>query len=112
MLHRVAPGPCDESFGIACAEAARLPPSVVAAARAKAAALAAGDATEPGAKRPRVERAPGAVAAEARARAFLKDFAALPAGGGRADAARALVAALAADAADMPELRALVPAGL
>ena len=106
MLHRVAPGPCDESFGIACAEAARLPPSVIAAARAKAAALKAG---EPGAKRPRVERALGAAAAEARAHAFLAAFAALPPGEGRAARAKELVAGLTADAAELPELKACLP---
>ena len=111
MLHRVAPGPCDESFGIACAEAARLPPSVIAAARAKAAALAAGDAVEPGAKRPRVERAPGAAEAEARARTFLAAFAALPPGEDRAARAKELVAGLTADAAELPELRACLPVG-
>ena len=76
MLHRVVPGPCDESFGLACARAARLPDEVVEAAAAKAAEL---EAAGVGKKR-RVGG--GAFEAEGgdsvtRARRFLADFAAL-----------------------------------
>lgn len=42
VLHaQVAPGPCDESFGIQVAEYAQFPPEVVALAKRKAAALEA-----------------------------------------------------------------------
>ena len=75
MLHRVAPGPCDESFGLACARAARLPEEVVEAAATKAAEL---EAAGVGKKR----RVGGVGKAEedsvvARAKRFLADFAAL-----------------------------------
>ena len=78
MLHRVAPGPCDESFGLACARAARLPDEVVEAAAAKAAEL---EAAGVGKKR-RVgglegRSSVGDDSAVARAKRFLVDFAAL-----------------------------------
>lgn len=40
-LHQVAPGPCDESFGIQVAEYAQFPPEVVRLAKRKAEALEA-----------------------------------------------------------------------
>lgn len=83
MLHRVAPGPCDESFGLACARAARLPDEVVEAAAAKAAELEAAGVGkkrrmgggEGGGKEGPADAEAAAVAA--RAERFLADFAAL-----------------------------------
>jgi len=106
MLHRVALGASDDSFGVACAVAARLPPDVVADARARAAAIEAGDGGEPGAKRARVEASPAAAAANVRARAFLAAVAALPAGD--VAGARVLVDNLRAEG--LPELQALLAA--
>lgn len=80
MLHRVAPGPCDESFGLACARAARLPDEVVEAAAAKAAELEAagvGKKRRVGGVGGGAGAAAGGGGAAARATRFLADFAAL-----------------------------------
>ena len=105
MLYRVAPGPCDQSFGIHVAEVAGFPEAVVEAARARAAALE--DFSEPAAKKARVgEGEEDAVST--RARAFLTALAGLGEGEGALAEAKALVEGLAKDAAEIPELRALV----
>lgn len=80
MLHRVAPGPCDESFGLACARAARLPDEVVEAAAAKAAELEAagvGKKRRVGGMEEGKSSGSDDGSAVARAKRFLVDFAAL-----------------------------------
>ena len=44
MLYALRPGACAQSFGIHCAEFARFPAEVLAAARAKAAAASGAEA--------------------------------------------------------------------
>ena len=92
MLYELRPGACAQSFGIHCAEFARFPPAVLAAARAKAAQLEAyaaaqpapaaaaeAEAEDPEAKRRRVDAGADDVArGAAAARAFLSELAALP----------------------------------
>jgi DNA mismatch repair protein MSH2 len=101
MLYELRLGACAQSFGIHCAEFARFPPAVLAAARAKAAELEAyatagaaddaddadadadaADAEEGGAakKKRRLSRGADDVArGAAAARAFLAELAAMPA---------------------------------
>ena len=88
MLYALRPGPCDQSFGIHCAEFARFPASVVDAAREKAEQLerAKKDSTSESAVTPDV--AAGAAAA----RAFLAEVAAM---GGATAAPEKLAAAKA-----------------
>jgi DNA mismatch repair protein MSH2 len=89
MLYELRTGACAQSFGIHCAEFARFPPAVLAAARAKAAQLEAyaaaqpavedGGGGDPEAKRRRVDAGADDVArGAAAARAFLSELAALP----------------------------------
>jgi DNA mismatch repair protein MSH2 len=101
MLYELRPGACAQSFGIHCAEFARFPPAVLAAARAKAAELeayatagAADEGAEDGAddgaadgadgaakKKRRLSRGADDVArGAAAARAFLAELAAMPRG--------------------------------
>ena len=78
MLYALRPGPCDQSFGIHCAEFARFPASVVDAARVKAAELEQAKGSDGGDTSSPVT--PDVAAGAAAARAFLTEVAALGSG--------------------------------